>query len=150
MSMTGTADAAISVFFSLTIDSTNLGMFISCEGLAAEREVVKRPEGGNNAYVHQLPGRTTYPNIKMTRPLDSTSPQIAAWFSNFSTSPKRSMAQITVLGTDGTTQLASYTLIDAFPARWTGPSLHAGNLAVLTETIEIAHHGFLAPGQVGV
>jgi len=144
------SDAAISVYFSLVIDSTDLGMFISCEGLAAEREVMKRPEGGNNSYVHQLPGRTTYPNIKMTRPLDVTSPKIAAWFSHFTTNPVRSMAQITVLGTDGATKLASYTLIDAFPMRWTGPSMHASNLAVLTETIEIAHHGFLDPGKVGV
>jgi len=28
--------------------------------------------------------------------------------------------------------------------------MNAGNLAVLTETIEIAHHGFLAPGKVGI
>ena len=32
-------DSALSVYFSLTIDSTDLGMFISCEGLAAERLV---------------------------------------------------------------------------------------------------------------
>ncbi len=143
-------DSALSVYFSLVIDSTDLGMFISCEGLSAEREVVKRPEGGNNSYVHQLPGRTTYPNIKMTRPLDITSPLIAAWFSHFTMLPIRAMAQITVLGSDGETPLASYTVVDAFPMRWTGPSMNAGNLAVLTETIEIAHHGFLAPGKVGV
>jgi hypothetical protein len=49
------ADSALSVYFSLVIDSTDLGMFISCEGLSAEREVLKRPEGGSCRYVPAIP-----------------------------------------------------------------------------------------------
>ncbi|MGH9077297.1 MAG: phage tail protein [Acidimicrobiales bacterium] len=146
-----TADAGDtgSVYVSLVVDTVDFGLFTSCEGLACDVEVTKRPEGGNNAYVPQLPGRITYPNIKLTRMLDSTSSKIAAWVSSMATSPKRSNVTLAALSFSGTT-LASWTLIEAFPVRWTGPSFNVGQLAGATETIELAHHGFLASSNGGL
>ena len=44
---------------------------------------------------------------------------------------------------DGTV-VAEWSLLDVVPVRWTGPALSADQPKVLTETLEIAHHGFLA------
>jgi len=39
--------------------------------------------------------------------------------------------------------VATWGLIDVVPVRWTGPSLNPDSPKVATETVEIAHHGFL-------
>lgn len=144
MSMATTSDPGVSVYVTLIVDSVSMGMFTQCDGLACDVEVTKRPEGGNNAFVPQLPGRITYPNIKLTRPLDSNSSKIASWVSSMATTPKRSAVELRAMASDGTTALASWTLLDAFPVRWSGPSFNVGQATALTETLELAHHGFLS------
>ena len=39
--------------------------------------------------------------------------------------------------------VATWNLSGVVPVRWTGPSLNVDSPKVATETIEIAHHGFL-------
>ena len=39
--------------------------------------------------------------------------------------------------------LSEWGLLDVVPVRWTGPSLNVESPKVATETIEIAHHGFI-------
>ena len=41
-------------------------------------------EGGNNDFVHQLPVRFKYTNIKLTRPLDKNTENVAQWFASMS------------------------------------------------------------------
>jgi phage tail-like protein len=57
----------------------------------------------------------------------------------------RKTASITALTLDGTV-VARWGLLDVIPVRWTGPSLNPDSPKVATETVEIAHHGFLAQG----
>ena len=40
-------------------------------------------------------------------------------------------------------EVASWNLSGVVPVRWTGPSLNVESPKIATETIEIAHHGFL-------
>jgi len=39
-----------------------------------------------------------------------------------------------------------WDLLGVVPVRWTGPSLTSDQPKVLTETLEIAHHGFQVKG----
>ena len=39
--------------------------------------------------------------------------------------------------------VATWGLVGVIPVRWTGPSLNLDTPKVATETLEIAHHGFL-------
>jgi len=63
------SDPALSVCFAVKIDDNDLGTFNSCEGLGCEVVIEQREEGGNNAFVWQLPTRLKYTNVKFTRPL---------------------------------------------------------------------------------
>jgi hypothetical protein len=47
---------------------------------------------------------------------------------------------------DGTI-VARWGLLGVVPVRWSGPSLNLDSPKVATETIEIAHHGFLPPDR---
>jgi phage tail-like protein len=135
-------DAAISPCFSVTVEGQELGVFASCEGLGCEVVVEQREEGGNNSFVHQLPVRIKYPNIKLTRPLNRDSTAVAAWLSSMGGDIKRTTAKIDACTADGTV-IASWKLDGVIPIRWQGPSLNVDTLKPAMETLEIAHHGFL-------
>lgn len=138
-------DPAVSVCFLVSIDDQSLGAFNSCEGLGCEVVIEQREEGGNNGAVWQLPTRLKYPNIKLSRPITKDTEKVARWFSTVTTGVGRKTASITALTLDGTV-VARWGLMDVIPVRWTGPSLNPDSPKVATETVEIAHHGFIAPG----
>lgn len=140
--MADTDDPATTVRFSVTVDEIELGSFNSCEGLGAEVVMEQREEGGNNTFVHQLPTRLKYPNIKLSRPLTKETEKVAEWFMSMTTGVKRKTAQIVAMRADGSV-VARWGLADVVPVRWSGPSLNPDSAKVATETIEIAHHGFL-------
>jgi phage tail-like protein len=144
-------DPAVSVCFVVKLDSFELGSFISCEGLGCEIVIEQREEGGNNGFVWQLPTRIKYPNIKLARPLTKDTETVAKWFAMAVQGGGKRTAEgekstktglIQAMTGDGTV-IASWGLLDVVPVRWTGPSLTAESPKVATETIEIAHHGFI-------
>lgn len=136
------ADPATGLRFEVRIDGIDVGSFTGCEGLGAEYEVFEYQEGGQNDYVHRLPGRLKYSTVKLTRPVDESSGGLAAWFSGFRTSVQRRTAAITAFDGAGN-QIAQWNLVDLYPARWTGPGFSSDGNAVAKETLELAHNGFL-------
>jgi phage tail-like protein len=138
-----TDDPAVALCFTVTIDKhEELGPFTSCDGLGCDLTVEQREEGGNNGFVHQLPGRLKYSNIKLTRPITDKSSKVAAFVSKMATTPTRTQITIQARTADGTV-VCGWELNKAFPVKWTGPQLNTENAKVATETLEIAHHGFI-------
>lgn len=135
-------DPAVTVCFVVRIDDVNLGAFNGCQGLGCEVVVERREEGGNNGYVWQLPSRITYPDITLTRPLRKETEQVARWFAGVTTGVTRKTATIQAMRADGTV-VGQWSLLDVVPVRWTGPTLDPSLPGVATETVVIAHHGFL-------
>lgn len=135
--------------FSVEIAGVELGFFTGCEGLSAEYTFEEYQEGGSNGYVHKLPGRVKYANVKLTRLISPDSMKLAAWLTKFEKkATKRDTATITMYagdqGSEGTggTKICSWTLREVHPVRWTGPSFAADGNGVAKETLELAHHGF--------
>jgi phage tail-like protein len=135
-------DPAVAPRFKVVVTHHDLGTFMSCEGLGAEVVLEQREEGGNNGFVHQLPVRMKYTNVKLTRPVNSSSAEVARWFASMEGEIERTTAEITALGVDGKA-ITSWKLKGVIPVRWQGPALNVDNAKVATETLELAHHGFL-------
>lgn len=144
------ADLGTHFRFELTIDGVDIGSFTACEGLEAEYEVTTHPEGGQNGYEHRLPGRLLCSTLKLSRPIDAKSATngggLAGWFSDLAQLGGRTQAcktaSITAFDASGQ-QLARWNLVDAYPFRWTGPSFHTEGGASVTESLELAYHGFI-------
>lgn len=136
------SNPALGLRFEVTVDGVQLGAFTACDGLEATYEVEEYKEGGVNGFVHRLPGRLKYSNIKLTRPLDAQSPPIAAWISKFQSSCKRTTAAITAYDA-ANKRVQSWNLREVWPVRWGGPSFGSDKNEVAKETLELAHHGFL-------
>lgn len=137
------ADPAVSVCFIVEVDDFSLGSFNSCEGLGVEVVMEQREEGGNNGYVWQLPSRLKYSTIKLTRPVTKDTEKVTRWIASMVSGVTRKTGHISAMTVDGTV-VARWSLMDVVPVRWQGPSLSVESPKVATETLEIAHHGFLA------
>jgi phage tail-like protein len=140
-----TKDPAVGLYFSVSIDDIELGAFSTCEGLSVEVQTEDREEGGENGFVHKLPVRMKYSNVKFTRPIGPDSKLIADWFAGMATGIKRKTAHIAALTPDRK-PLVTWNLEGVIPVKWQGPSFSAESPKVATETLEIAHHGFSTKG----
>lgn len=135
-------DPAVAVAFMVQIgDGRNLGPFTSVEGLGFEVTTEQHEEGGNHAFVHILPGRIKYQNVKLTRPVGSDTAKVAQWVASMATVPKRATARIVAIS-NLQQPIVQWSLQGVFPIRWTGPQLSVDSNKVATETLELAHHGF--------
>ena len=144
-------EEAVAVCYVVKLDDKNLGnlgAFSSCDGLGCEFVMEQREEGGNNGMVWQLPTRIKYSNIKLTRPVTAASAQITKWFASLAGGIERKTATIEAR-TLGGTVIASWALEGVVPVRWSGPQLSPDSPKVATETLELAHHGFLSPAKKG-
>jgi phage tail-like protein len=142
MSDTVRRDPAIAWMFKVKIDGQDLGLWNSFEGLGMETVVETREEGGNNTFIHQLPGRLKYTNVKISRPVGADSQKVAIWLSNMSQTFHRTTAQIVAVGPDEK-EMVSWSLDGVIPVRWTGPAFNVETPKLAIETLELAYHGFL-------
>jgi phage tail-like protein len=141
------SDPAVTCRFRVEVDvdeqgQTDLGAFTECGGLAASYEMKEYREGGQNAFVHRIPGQLKFDNVRLARPVDASSAAVASWFSRMRDRVERTTARITALDPAGE-ELATWTLVDVYPVKWTGPALSATGSNVATETLELAHNGFV-------
>jgi phage tail-like protein len=134
--------------FLFEVDGVEIGVFSQVSGLEVRVEVATYQEGGENGYLHNLPGRMTWPNIVLRRGV-TDSDALFSWvnkaagdgFSANNNSLTRSTGAITVIGTDGQ-RLRAWQLQGVFAVHWRGPNFDAGSTDPLSEELELAHHGF--------
>ncbi len=136
--------------FLFEVDGVEIGLFGSVSGLAVSSHTEDVTEGGQNGFVHHLPGRLEWPNIVFSRGL-TQSDALFDWmnktsgegFAANSNKVTRSTGAITVIGSDGA-RLRSWNLDSVYPVRWKGPEFDSVTDTVLSEELEVAHHGFKA------
>lgn len=122
--------------------------FVECSGLTVERETSPIAEGGRNDYTLSLPGRLKYTNITLKRGLIND--KILAWLmEQAETTIKPVPATVTIrLANESGESLYTWTVSNAYPVKWTGPSLKADSNELAMEELELAHTGFkLESGQ---
>lgn len=131
--------------FLVEIEGLLVGAFSEASGLEVETEVQEYREGGQNDYVHKLPGPTKYSsNIVLQRGLTDIE-GLWTWH------------QDVVMG-DITRRNGSIYLLDAqripamwwnfkdaYPIKWSGPQFNAGNGSVAVEKVELVHCGIEKP-----
>ena len=118
-------------------DIDTIGFFLHCSGLELSFDTYEYHEGGNNDFVHRLPGGLHYPNLILSRGLTNED-ALLRWFAATQTEAQRKEVTLTLTGGSVT---RTFTFADAYPVKWTGPQLDAGGSDLATETLEIAHSG---------
>lgn len=136
--------------FLVEVDGVEIGRFMEVSGLEVTIETEDIQEGGQNSFVHKLPGRMTWPNIVLKRGVTQND-SLLTWLNKSSgerfaangNKLERSTAAITLLGPGGE-RLRSWEFDGAFPVKWTGPNFAVSSNDMAIEELELTHHGFRA------
>jgi len=141
------ADAAIpGCRFYVQIEGIAQAVFTEVEGLQIETEVMEYPEGGNNEYVHRLPGRSRIGNLVLKRGL-AQSNEFYSWYLENIQSNFASRRNLSVLVYDPNgEEVLRWDFLNAFPVKWSGPQLKADDQYTAIESVEIAHEGLGSQG----
>lgn len=136
----------LSFAFQVVVDGLGgVAAFSEVSGLEASVKFDEVRAGGENGFVYRLPTRTEFGNLTLKRGWVDN--EFFRWMLDRGTQPKESTRRsVTVQLVDRHTKRpvrgASWTFVQAFPVKWSGPSLKASENAVAIESVELAHHGF--------
>lgn len=129
--------------FSVKVDDMSLAAFteFSLPNLDVETEEIK--EGGLNSYIHHLPVRVKTGNITLRNGITSNGMLLDWYLDVLNGKIKDATRQVTVTMYDVSLQpLLTWTFRNAYPVKWSGPTLKTSENAVAIEAIEFVHHGF--------
>jgi len=120
----------------------DLGFWQKASGLSVTWDVATYRAGdqGNEFWIY--PGNTRYQNIKLTRPVSPTSNVTQAWLTATSANMQPLTGAIALCGSMGV-PIITWQLYQFFPVSWQVGEFSAGEARVVTETLELAHTGFL-------
>ncbi|MFN0095939.1 MAG: phage tail protein [Dehalococcoidia bacterium] len=139
--------------FGVEIEGVVKAYFTECTGLTAQMEVFEYKEGGQNAYSHKLPGRTSYGNVTlkwgMTDDMDLWLwyEKMRNWVTNKAGSNQRKNVSIIQFDTDEKVQHRRWDLIEAYPVKWVGPTFNSAQSQASVESIELAFRYLEAKGK---
>lgn len=133
---------ALSVFFSVTVDSLALGDWMKMSGLAMTIQYQDRTDSAMTFFHHHLPGALLYNDLTLERPIGPETALTMSWFSAYHMVPVPVTAQIVCLTADRE-PVMSWELLGVSPRKWQGPSLDAGHPAVGTEQLVLSYQGFM-------
>lgn len=136
-------EPALSLTYKVTIDGIiPLGTWSKIEGLGFSYELTEYREGGVNGYMHKIVGPAKFTNVRLSRPVDSTSVLLMTWLqSNMLAVVPQTMA-ITACTAAGE-EITTWSLVGVVPVKWSGPSLDIMSNQVATETLEVAYQEIL-------
>ncbi|WP_299963877.1 phage tail protein [uncultured Roseobacter sp.] len=117
--------------------------FQEVSGLDAEREVVELKEGGENRFVHKLPGAVKASNLTLKRGMVLASSPFFTWLKDtFESDLSRPVKpkSITVSLLDQKQKpLMTWNVVNAWPVKWQIGSLDATQNQIAMETVELAY-----------
>src|SRR5918994_6197079 len=113
--------------FLVEVDGVEIGRFMEISGLEVSVETEEISEGGQNSFVHRLPGRMSWPNITLKRGITQND-SLLTWLNKSSGEQfaaggnrlARSTAAVTLIGPSAQ-RLRAWEFNGAFPIRWKGP-----------------------------
>lgn len=129
--------------FAVELDGMLVAGFSEVTGLESQTEYEEIREGGVNGYVHRLPKGVRTPPIVLRRGI-SSSQELWSWYEASSQGRvTRKSGSIILYKQDGA-ELCRWNFFEAYPVRWTGPTLNASASEVAVEAVELIHNGIKA------
>lgn len=126
--------------FYVEVDGMKQAVFTALNGLQAQMDVSEYEEGGNNGFVHKLPGRTKIGNVTLKRGI-TRSNDFLKWYMQIAQG-KIERRNVSVVMYDVKGEVVQrWNFVQAYPVKWTGPEFSADGTAAAVESLELAHDG---------
>jgi phage tail-like protein len=128
--------------FKVDIGGKAVATFSECAGVEMSVKFEEVREGGQNEFVHRLPGRIEYGNLILKRGYASDNEFFEWCVSTFNRQKlQRRNVTVTLISQGLHTTIFAWTFLGAYPVKWSGPSFRAGDNAIAIESLELAHQG---------
>lgn len=134
--------------FMFEVVDVQIGAFREVSGLAVNLDMETFAEGGQNSYMHKVPGRMVWADITFKRGITNTD-ALFEWF--YQTSGEgfakksdkiiRRDGAISAYSMSGL-RLREWTILGAVPISWKGPEFGHDKSQAMEEELVIAHQGF--------
>jgi phage tail-like protein len=129
--------------FRVEIAGVTEGHFTEIANLSVKIEAISYREGGLQQVEHRIPGRVQYGDITLRYGVTSST-ELWSWLmAAASGNVDRRHVSIIMLGSDGSTEVMRWNLINAWPRYWRGAPLDAlgrdvalSELTLVYETVE--------------
>lgn len=134
-------DPYLSSNFLVEIDGIIKASFQEMSGLESTIDVLSYREGGSNVTL-KFPGNVQYSNISLSHGVTDTS-ELYDWHEQWASgdpAAERKGGAILLLDRQGTEKLR-WNFREAWPVKWTGPTLNAASMETAIHRFELAHHG---------
>lgn len=131
-------DPYLSYNFLVEIDGIVRAGFRECSGLDQSQDPVEYREGGDAFTPRKLPGMLRYSNITLRWGMTDDT-ELWDWVQKAAQgNVERRNGSIVLLNASGQEKMR-WNFHEAWPTRWTGPSLNASGNEVAMESLELAH-----------
>ncbi|RUS46156.1 phage tail protein [Cohnella sp. AR92] len=117
--------------------------FSEVTGLESEIVLEEFAEGGQNQFVHRLPGRVRFQPLVLKRGMTLTN-ELWYWYANVMRGSIERKSGSIILYDEYDEEFRRWNFYDAYPTKWIGPTLNAASSEVAFESIELVHNGFKA------
>ena len=135
-------DGVANCRFYVKVDGMATAVFTEMSGLQVETVVTEYEEGGNNGFVHRLPGRTKVGNLTLKRGIVASN-EFFKWYTEILQGKLKYRHVDVVVYDSAGKELAKWSFANAFPVKWVGPQLAADGKNAAIETLELAHEGLI-------
>jgi phage tail-like protein len=121
------------------------GQFREVSGLDAESEIIEQKEVDKNGVprIVKVPGNMKWSNIELKRGVD-VDKSLWEWRYQVETQgpdAARTDCTLELCDYDGS-PIATYTILQAWPSKYTGAAMNAGSNEIAVEGITLSHEGF--------
>ena len=128
--------------FLVEIQGITRAAFQEASGFDSAIDITEHREGGENTTMRKLPAMTKYSNITLKWGVTDDT-ELYDWHRQWvagDPAAKRKNGSIVLPAGQGK-EKARWNFLNAWPAKWTGPSFNAEGNDVGIETLELAHEG---------
>lgn len=123
--------------FLVEVDDIKQGVFTECTLPVIEWEMTEVKEGGLNSHTHQLPGRRKGAKVTLKNGLAKVG--LLEWYLKCMGEPPFTRRSVTItLFNSANKPVITWNIAEAFPVKWTGPDLKAGENSIAIQTLELA------------
>lgn len=140
--------------FVVTVNGAPYGVFTECSLPVIDWEFEPVKEGGLNTHIHTLIGRRKETRFTLKNGVGTSA--LVSWYmltmaEEFTTPGMGLRRTVTIVLLNSLKiPVMTWNISEAFPLKWTGPQLNAGENSVAIQTLEFAGgEVVVAPGSVG-
>ncbi len=117
------------------------GILPSPNGHQPARKGKPTDEGGENNYVHKLPGRLKVSNVTLKRGLVKSN-EFLTWCMKAALEKPMDRRNVSIVLFDqAANTVMRWNFLNAFPVKWVGPQFTADSTTLAIESVELAHEG---------